>query len=282
MSLNKLSAYFRPKKLSEAAELLKENEGFYPMGGGTWLIPNGGDEIKGIIDLSEAGFKEIRLEHDLLHIGAGVTLYDLASSQEISSKSYSSLRRAIYFKGRSRLLLTSSTVGGRVALAKGDSSFLAALVAANAHVIIYGNINDEISIWDYVTDSKWRTKGKIITAVEISNSDQPPLLAIESINYIPSAPPVISVAVGIEMSGDIVGSAKIVYSSMNESLVRAMDTEQLLLDKVFEEDLINAAADSILGTFQPVSDARASSAYKKEMAAVLLKRSLNRIMERIG
>lgn len=282
MSLNKLSAYFRPKKLSEAAELLKENEGFYPMGGGTWLIPNGGDEIKGIIDLSVAGFKEIRLEHDLLHIGAGVTLQELATSPETSAKPYSTLRRAINFKGRSRLLLTSSTVGGRVALAKGDSSFLAALVAADAQVIIYGNIKDDISVWEYVTDSKWRTNGNIITAVEIINSDQPPLLAIESINYIPSAPPVISVVVGIEISGDTVGNAKIVYSSLHDNLVRAMDTEQLLLDKVIDEKLINSAAESILDTFQPLSDARASSAYKKEMAAVLLKRSLNRIRERVG
>lgn len=282
MSLNKLSAYFRPKKLSEAAELLKENEGFYPMGGGTWLIPNGGDEIKGIIDLSEAGFKEIRLEHDLLHIGAGVTLQELATSPETSAKPYSTLRRAINFRGRSRLLLTSSTVGGRVALAKGDSSFLAALVAADAQVIIYGNIKDDISVWEYVTDSKWRTNGNIITAVEIINSDQPPLLAIESINYIPSAPPVISVVVGIEISGDTVGNAKIVYSSLHDNLVRAMDTEQLLLDKVIDEKLINSAAESILDTLQPLSDARASSAYKKEMAAVLLKRSLNRIRERVG
>ncbi|MCH8928936.1 MAG: FAD binding domain-containing protein [Candidatus Marinimicrobia bacterium] len=282
MSLNKLSAYFRPKKLSEAAELLKENEGFYPMGGGTWLIPNGGDEIKGIIDLSDAGFKEIRLEHDLLHIGAGVTLHELATSPETSAKPYSTLRRAINFRGRSRLLLTSSTVGGRVALAKGDSSFLAALVAADAQVIIYGNIKDDISVWEYVTDSKWRTNRNIITAVEIINSDQPPLLAIESINYIPSAPPVISVVVGIEISGDTVGNAKIVYSSLHDNLVRAMDTEQLLLDKVIDEKLINSAAESILDTFQPLSDARASSTYKKEMAAVLLKRSLNRIRERVG
>ena len=282
MSLNKLSAYFRPRKLSEAAELLKENEGFYPIGGGTWLIPNGGDEVKGIIDLSEAGFKEIRLEQELLHIGAGVTLYELASSPETSAKPYSALRRAIYFKGRSRLLLTSSTVGGRVALANGDSSFLAALAAANAKVIIYGNIKDEISVWEYVTDSKWRTNSNIITAVEINNSDQPPILAVESINYIPSAPPIISVAVGIEMSGNTVGDAKIVFSSMNDSLVRAMDTEQMLEDKVIDDDLINAAAASILGAFQPVSDARASSTYKKEMAAILLKRSLNRIKERIG
>lgn len=282
MSLNKLSAYFRPKKLSEAAELLKENEGFYPMGGGTWLIPNGGDEIKGIIDLSDAGFKEIRLEHDLLHIGAGVTLHELATSPETSAKPYSTLRRAINFRGRSRLLLTSSTVGGRVALAKGDSSFLAALVAADAQVIIYGNIKDDISVWEYVTDSKWRTNRNIITAVEIINSDQPPLLAIESINYIPSAPPVISVVVGIEISGDTIGNAKIVYSSLHDNLVRAMDTEQLLLDKVIDEKLINSAAESILDTFQPLSDARASSTYKKEMAAVLLKRSLNRIRERVG
>ena len=282
MSLNRLSEYFRPKKLSEAADLLKENEGFYPMGGGTWLIPNGGDEVRGIIDLSEAGFKEIRFEQEQLHIGAGVTLYKLASSPETSAKPYSALRRAINFRGRSRLLLTSSTVGGRVALAKGDSSFLAALVAADARVIIYGNIEDEISVWEYVTDSKWRTDGNIITAVEITNSDQPPILVIETIKYIPSAPPLISIAVGIEMLGNTISDAKIVYSSMNDSLVRAMDTEQMLVDKVLEEELIDAAVASILGAFQPVSDTRASSAYKKEMAAVLLKRSLNRIKKRIG
>ena len=104
MGLTKLSDYFRPKKLTEAIRLLKENDGYFPIGGGSWLIPYGGSEVRGIVDLSEAGIREIRLEESSMYIGASTTLSDLIIAPETSAHPYGFIRESINSEGSTRLI----------------------------------------------------------------------------------------------------------------------------------------------------------------------------------
>ena len=282
MTLNKLTEYHRPKKLSEAVDLLKENEGYFPMGGGTWLIPFGGDDVKGIIDLSEAGFKDIRLEEDLLHIGGSVTLRELLNSPEISEHSYEYLVKGIRAEGSSQLIQTASTIGGRTALARGDSSFLATLAAADASVVIYGNMENELKLWDFISSPEWREEKCIITAVEINNRDQSQPLTFETIRFIPSAPPVISLAVGMEFSNNVVETARIVFSSIKENLVRVTEAESALEGNNFDDKLITEVSEMVRDLIRPDPDPRGTPEYKKEMASVLLKRTLQNLNRENG
>ena len=61
MGLTKLSDYYRPKKLTEAIRLLKETDGYFPIGGGSWRIPYGCSEVRGIVDPSEAAIRVLTL-----------------------------------------------------------------------------------------------------------------------------------------------------------------------------------------------------------------------------
>ncbi len=282
MTLNKLTEYHRPKKLSEAVDLLKENEGYFPIGGGTWLIPFGSDVVKGIIDLSEAGFKDIRLEEDLLHIGASVTLRELLSSPEISEQSHKYLVRGIRAEGSSQLIQSASTVGGRTALAGGDSAFLATLAAADASVVIFGNMENELKLWDFISSAKWRDDRCIISAVEINNRDQSQPLTFETIRFIPSAPPVISLAVGLEFANNVVESPIIVFSSVNENLVRVTEVESALEGNKLDEKLIAEVSEIVREIIRPDPDPRGTPEYKKEMASVLLKRALRNLNRENG
>ena len=282
MALSKLTEYHRPKKLSEAADLLRENEGYFPIGGGTWLIPFGSDNVKGIIDLSEAGFKDIRLEEDLLHIGASVTLRELLNSPEISEQSYEYLIRGIRADGSSRLIQAASTIGGRTALARGDSAFLATLAAADASVVIFGNMENELKLWDFISSAEWREERCIISAVEIKNRDQSHPLTFESIRFIPSAPPVISLAVGMEFADNVVESPIIVFSSVNENLVRVTEAEAALTGNKLDEKLITEVSEMVREIIRPDPDPRGTPEYKKEMASVLLKRALRNLNRENG
>lgn len=282
MGLTKLTAYFRPKKLTEATRLLKENDGYFPTGGGTWLIPYGGSEVKGIVDLSEAGIREIRLEENLMYIGASTTLNDLLTAPETSVHPYDFIRETICSEGSTRLINSASTVGGRIALGRGDSSFLAGLVAVDATLILFGKMSEDVTLWDYLNNSKLRNENHIISGIEISTTENIHSVIFESISYIPSSPPLISLALYLTFSGNLIDSTRIVLSSIGERLVRLEEAETMLLGKELDDELIKNVSGLAVKIVEPSPDPKGSAEYKKAMAGLLIERVLNKIKNNRG
>ena len=282
MGLTKLTAYFRPKKLTEATRLLKENDGYFPTGGGTWLIPYGGSEVKGIVDLSEAGIREIRLEENLMYIGASTTLNDLLTAPETSAHPYDFIRETICSEGSTRLINSASTVGGRIALGRGDSSFLAGLVAVDATLILFGKMSEDVTLWDYLNNSKLRNENHIISGIEISTTENIHSVIFESISYIPSSPPLISLALYLTFSGNLIDSTRIVLSSIGERLVRLEEAETMLLGKELDDELIKNVSGLAVKIVEPAPDPKGSAEYKKAMAGLLIERVLNKIKNNRG
>ena len=282
MGLTKLTAYFRPKKLTEATRLLKENDGYFPTGGGTWLIPCGGSEVKGIVDLSEAGIREIRLEENLMYIGASTTLNDLLTAPETSAHPYDFIRETICSEGSTRLINSASTVGGRIALGRGDSSFLAGLVAVDATLILFGKMSEDVTLWDYLNNSKLQNENHIISGIEISTTENIHSVIFESISYIPSSPPLISLALYLTFSGNLIDSTRIVLSSIGESLVRLEEAETMLLGKELDDELIKNVSGLAVKIVEPAPDPKGSAEYKKAMAGLLIERVLNKIKNNRG
>ena len=71
---------------------------------------------------------------------------------------------------------------------------------------------------------------------------------------------------------DRVASIRIAYGGMAAIPKRAVQTEALLTDRVWDEDSLQVAVDSLAKDFQPLSDMRASETYRARSAANLLKR----------
>ncbi len=282
MGLTKLSDYYRPKKLTEAIRLLKENDGYFPIGGGTWLIPYGGSEVRGIVDLSEAGIREIRLEETLMYIGASTTLNDLLTAPETSSHPYGFIRETINSEGSTRLIDSVSTVGGKIALGRGDSSFLAGLAAIDATIILFGKISEDIKLWDYLNNSELRNENHIISGIEISTPENIHSVIFESISYIRSSPPLISLALYLTLSGNSIDSVRIVFSSIEEKLVRLEEAETMLLGKELDDELIKKVSALAAKTIEPSYDPKGSAEYKKAMAGLLIERALTEINSNRG
>ena len=282
MGLTKLTDYFRPKNLTEATRLLEENDGYFPTGGGTWLIPYGGSEVKGIVDLSEAGIREIRLEEDSMYIGASTTLNDLLTALETSAHPYDFIRETISSEGSTRLINSASTVGGRIALGRGDSSFLAGLVAVDATIILFGKMSEDVTLWDYLNNSELQDENHIISGVEISTTENIHSVIFESISFIPSSPPLISLALYLTFSGNLIDSVRIVLSSVGERLVRLEEAETMLLGKELDDELIKNVSELAVKIVEPAPDPKGSAEYKKAMAALLIERVLNKIKNNRG
>ena len=69
-----IKAYFRPKTIQEAVDLLSSpDQKMVPLGGGTILSQNRDHEVA-VVDLQECGLDRIAAHGSLLRIGATATL----------------------------------------------------------------------------------------------------------------------------------------------------------------------------------------------------------------
>jgi len=63
------------------------------------------------------------------------------------------------------------------------------------------------------------------------------------------------------------------------TVIRVMQAEKMLEGKKMDDNLIESASKKIFDLIEPISDARASADYRKEMSGVLARRSLRESFE---
>ena len=208
---------------------------------------------------------------------------DLLTAPETSTHPYDFIRETINSDGGTRLINSASTVGGKIALGRGDSSFLAGLVAVDATVILFGKMSEDATLWDYLNNPELRNENHIISGIEISTPENIHSVIFETISYIPSSPPLISLALYITFSGNSIDSARLILSSIGDNLVKLEEAETLLLGKELDDDLINKVSKLATERIEPAFDPKGSVEYKKAMAGLLIERALNKIrVERGG
>jgi xanthine dehydrogenase small subunit len=79
-------------------------------------------------------------------------------------------------------------------------------------------------------------------------------------------------AFAFDFDGDIIRAARIAFGGMAATPARARHTEAALVGKSWSLQSLEAAAGSLTSDFQPLSDMRASSAYRLQAAQQLLRR----------
>jgi xanthine dehydrogenase small subunit len=82
----------------------------------------------------------------------------------------------------------------------------------------------------------------------------------------------IAVAFAVEVEGGRVASARIAFGGMAAVAARALATERALLGAAWNETSIDAAVAKLAEDFKPLTDMRASSAYRLQTAGNLLRR----------
>jgi xanthine dehydrogenase small subunit len=82
----------------------------------------------------------------------------------------------------------------------------------------------------------------------------------------------ICLAIRLEIEGGVVRAASIGAGGVAATPARARHTEATLLGQPWTEDTVMAAMDALRGEFQPISDMRASAAYRHTVLGNLLRR----------
>jgi CO/xanthine dehydrogenase FAD-binding subunit len=253
-----ITAYYRPKTLEEALNLLS-TPNTRPMGGGTVLTHLSNDETFAVVDLQAIDLNRLYKSDNNLKIGATVTLQTLLKSLH----SPKALKDAIKLEAPLNMR-NMGTVAGTLVTCDGRSPFAAAMLALDAKVTF---LPDDVHVTlgnylPYGVEGDSNTKkhstpfGKLIASIEIPMQAK---LSFRTVARSPQDRPIVCVALAQWPSG----RTRLVVGGWGPFPSLAMDGND---PSGLQFAARNAAKDA--------SDEWASAEYRSDVAAELAKRCL--------
>lgn len=242
-----IRAYHRPATLEEALALLSHADlDATLLAGGTVVNARPAGHAIDVVDLQALGLDTIAADGDRLSFGAMTRLQAVSQSDRVPA-----LLRELAHREAPSTLRNAATVGGTVAAGDPESEFLAGMLAYEAVVEIAHSIGSEtLGLADLLADRSKLGLG-IITSVSISVDGD---AVAERTGRTPADRPIVMVVA--RRRGD---SVLVALTGVAETPVLA------------DPDAMDALS--------PPGDFRGSTAYRRDVAGVLVTRALARLGE---
>ncbi len=211
-----------------------------------------------------ADMKGITREAETLRIGAGATINDLLDAVRGPIPGLAAMLRRF----ASHQVRNAATVGGNIANGSPIGDGPPALIAMGATLHLrQGDARRDLALEDFFLDYRKqdRRPGEFVEAVTIP--DQAPALRCYKLSK--RFDQDISAVCGcfnIAVEDGIVTAARIAFGGMAAIPKRAAQVEAALLGKPWTMEAVTAALPAFAQDFQPLSDMRASSAYRLKAA----------------
>ncbi len=217
-----------------------------------------------------ADLRVVEVGPDTIRIGAGVTMTDLHALMQDHHPSYAEMIR----RYGSVQVRNAATIGGNIANGSPIGDNPPALIALDAVLHLrQGNVRREMPIEGFFLDygKQDRHPGEFVEAVTIPL--QAPALRLYKLSK--RFDQDISAVCGgfnITVEAGKVQSARIAFGGMAGTPKRAAAVEATLIGQDWTEATISAAVPAFAVDFAPLSDMRASAAYRLEAAQGMLRR----------
>ncbi|MCI0398308.1 MAG: FAD binding domain-containing protein [Chloroflexi bacterium] len=261
----KPGAYYRPKTVEEALQLLARPD-TVPLAGGTTLLAS--HITAAVVDLQDLGLDQLRPELGQLVVGAMVRLSDLdnyLAEHGLVGDPASLLRKAIRQAGPNTYR-NAATLGGSVAARLPDSELLGALLVLNATLALRRPQGaTTLGLVEYLAAAE-RPAG-LITEVSLAWSEG--LGNSERVARTPADYPIVSVTLW-QAEGE---TPRLAATGIDDRPVRLAEAEAALARGLNQQTIEEAAAAAKRQASHP-GDFRGDAAYRAEMAAVLTRRLL--------
>ena len=281
--------YHDPSGLDEACSIMAYHGAeAKALAGGTDLLVNMKKRLMAPSHLVHVGrvasLRQMGADTAGLIIGATVTVSELAASAEID-RYLPALGQGARGLG-SPLVRNRATIGGNICSARPAADLPPSLLAYAASVVLKREGGERrIPLADFF-------KGPGMTAMAPGE-----LLAAV---YVPQPPPnagaaylnlgvrssqdcnIVNVAAYLEIGADdTIALARIVMGSVGPVPLRAPSAEKALRGEVPSEALFRKAGAAASGDATPILDFRGSAGYRRDMVAVLTRRTLTMALEQI-
>ncbi len=283
--------YHAPTSLGEALDhLSRHGDKAKVLAGGTDLLvsmkkrqilPEHLINLKGIQALKNIDYDEKRG----LEIGGLATLAELERSTIIREK-FGTLWDAVSVIAAPQIR-SLATIGGNLCSAVPSADTVPPLVALGASVTLAGKNGERtVLVEDFFKgpEASVLNPDEILSHVSIPNppdNSRGAYLKLMRRNAMDLA--LVGVAVSLRLGGGkrVCKEARIALGAVAPTPIRALRTEEVLLNKEIDEHLAMEAGKVAAEEARPISDIRASKEYRTEMVKVLTKRAVMEALKRV-
>jgi len=278
--------YLTPSSVGEAIAALAAHGGAAKLlSGGTDLLLRMKKQKSAptiLVDLngiSELEFIELRAS--ALHIGAGTRLASLYESPLVREKA-AALAEAIRVMS-SPTIRNRATIGGNLCNASRCADTQAPLLALDARLTLRGPAGERTvqAVSFFIAPGNGSDK-TVMRADEILTEVVIPIRRGTSAfvklgRRRGSSTAIISAAVFALITNRTFEDIRIAVSAFGSTPIRGRKVESALTGRSVDAQTISTAAVLIKDEIDPISDERASAAYRREMAPVVIRRALGRV-----
>jgi len=270
-----------PNSVSEACGILRSKQNSKVIAGGTDLLVNlkkkatKADFLVSMGRIGELTNMSFPDSHTL-SLGPMMTVADVADTPIIETN-FPALHLASA-RLASPQVRNRATVGGNVCAARTAGDTVGPLIAYGAIAQITSFTSERTECFEALFLGPGRTSLKpdeILTAIMLKrppNGTHGNYMKFTTRNAMDVA--LASVTTVLTIECDVCCSAKLVLGVVTPTFVRCRGSEEFLVGKRITEDVAEAAGMLATDECTPVSDARASAAYRTRLVQILVKRSL--------
>ena len=291
MTLTSVESFHSPTDISAVVQLLQRHEdSALIIAGGTFLhgLASRGllTGIEALIDIQNLGLDNISVGNDNVVIGATARLAQLEANAAIQSEAWlGAIKDAVAYPPLQ--IMNSATVGGSVASACPLFDLPTGFLALDGVVQAHGpEGNRDIPLETFFTGlfENCLDPAEFVTAISLPRAPSNSASAFIKLETNANDLAIVNVAVALTLEGSGLCSQARVFvgGGTGETPVRAGSAEELLAGARVDEDVISAAAAAAQTDVDPISDHRASKAYRSAMVKVLTERALHKAMARLA
>lgn len=288
---DRLRAFHRPTTVAQAirlfeAERRRGGRGRF-VAGGTDLVVQRDRKISYLVDLTRLPLGYVRRKGRGWVMGATTRMGEIEHSKALQRFADGILSEAAGSCG-SEQIRNMATIGGNLSNASPACDLAPPLLALDASLVIAGRGGRRTVPLDRFFRGVHRTALNGGLLVEIAVPAPPKgkgraAWSFQKLGRLLSDIAVVNAAAGIAL--DEAGRctwARIALGAVGPTPLRARRAEALLVGRTFDRAALEAAAERAAAETRPVSDVRATGAYRREMSRVLVSRALEECARRAG
>ncbi|MCF8074735.1 MAG: xanthine dehydrogenase family protein subunit M [Desulfotignum sp.] len=286
----KFEGYHRPANVDQAVKILtKYGNNAQVIAGGTDILPRrpGGNNAgngKHLVDIVHMGLDYIREEKNGIYIAAAATINSIGAFPLFSQTPYLALSEALACHS-TRTIRNRATIGGNLCNASPCADLALPLLVLGARLIVAGpEGNRQIPIQDFYVGTNLCALDSNEMLLEIcipfceEKTGTSFLKLGRQQTVIDMA--LVNVATFLTMEGQCCVTVRIALGSVGPVPFRAKKAESMLTGKRPDKKTIQLAAEAAAEASAPLDDIRATAAYRKKMAGILVRQALENSVRR--
>jgi xanthine dehydrogenase small subunit len=269
--------WFAPRDLDELAQTYAAHPDAVIVAGATdiglWVTKQR-RPLATLIDIGQvAALKTMTREGDWLRIGAGVRYVDALETLSALYPDVGDMMRRL----GSTQVRNSGTIGGNIANGSPIGDMPPVLIAAGAQLVLrQGDAQRILALEDFFIayGQQDRRPGEFVEAVLLPVRVERTLFKVFKLSKrFDQDISAVCGAFAIDVRDEVVASARIAFGGMAGTPKRAVACEAALVGQIWNPTTINAAVAALAGDFTPLTDARASAAYRALTAGNMLRKA---------